>query len=258
MAIYSPAVACAEEHAGVGEQWGPGKWDTSVVLRCAWTDRYTLVNDILGNQREWPHSGFVVTPRAATARVVPDETQYTTTGQSINYEHALVTIGYSSAAEADLLAESLEPNTEFITQDPDKFRWGSKAGVPILEAEAPGKLVRSLTLVRSVFHLASIPIGLLTLPGGVNDAPYVSTLLGLTFPTGTLLFGGGPTNRTITTAGSEGWNLTLKFMYKPDGWNKFWRAAADPPDYEFMYHIDDVAGDPYLNYPPTDFSGFLS
>jgi hypothetical protein len=181
--------------------------------------------------------------------------QYTQDGQGASYVDTLIAFEYSSAVEADLVSESLEPTAEFQILDYTRFRWGSKDGDPILEGEAPGKVTRSLALTRQLFKLTTIPTDVLDMIGKVNDASYVSTLLGLTFPAQTLLFQPPSMGRTITTAGSKGWNLTMRFHYKPNGWNKFWRAAASPPAWESMYDKDVVAA--YENYEPDDFSNLL-
>jgi hypothetical protein len=251
VAIYS-TVTCAEEHATQSEDWGVDRWDASVVLRCAWANRYLLVNDILGNQRQWPYSGYGAVPRAASASVVPDETQYVQDGQGMQYIDALVTVGYSSDVEEDLVAETIEPNAEFVTLDHKKFRWGAANGDPLLAAEAPGKLTRSLSITRQLFKLTSIPTTVLSSVGGVNNAVYNSALLGLSFPTETLLYTPPNMGRTITTAGSKGWNLTMKFMYKPDTWNKFWRAKTQA--YTRIYNL---SGGIYYNHPLKDFSSLL-
>lgn len=252
MSIYSPVVACSEEHVSYSENFTLEDWSASVVLRCAWASRHALVADIVGNRRAWPHSGYGVVPLAQSAAVKPDGAAYIEVGQACSYSDALVTINYGTK-QLDLVAESLEPQVEFRTLDYRQFRWGAGDGDPLIEAEAPGKLIRGLSLVRTHYHLSSIHASILTLPGSCNDAAYASTLLGLTFDEETLLFAPGPMNRTITTAGSKGWNVQLKFMFKASGWNKFWRAKTE--DWEEIYQVGEA--DAYKNYPPDDFSAWL-
>jgi hypothetical protein len=251
MAIYSIS-DCSEEHdAGHGESWDVDRWDATVQLRCTWANRHALVADLLGNQRPWPHSGFATTPLAATASIEPVPTQYVTVGQSCTYIEAIVTVGYSSDEEEDLLAESLEPTAEFMTLDHKLFKWDN--GDPLVEGEAPGKVTRSLSIVRQMFKLASIPSEVRTCIGKSNDVEYVSALLGMTFPAETLVYEPSPMNRTITTAGDKGWNVALKFNYKPEGWNKFWRTKTQ----DWHRFIVAATGAQYDNYEPDDFSNIL-
>jgi len=180
-------------------------------------------------------------------------TNYTVVGQTCVYTDALVTVNYSSKEEVDLVSETLTPNVEFITADHKQFRWGSATGDPLLENEAPGYRMYSLTLERTLYKVSSVPASILTLPGTVNNATYSSTLLGLSFATETLLFQPKSLNRTITTAGSKGWDVSVAFLFKPEGWNKFYRAKTQT--YEEIYHVE--AGGVHKNYPLASYAAFL-
>lgn len=228
-------------------------WEAQVTLQCAWTDRHTAANDILGNRREWPH-GTGVKPTAREVGIRPLEGEYTVTGQCNIYDYALLDVQYSSE-DRDLASDSVEPNVEFIPLDYKRFRWDDPSGDPLLEAEAPGKQHRSINIVRTLYNVAGpLPAVLLTGIGGCNDVLYSSSSLGLSFAPETLLYGGYNSNQTITTSGAEGYTLVMRFLYKPDGWNYFWRG-----DVEAWSQIYDIAstGDPYFNYPLTDFSALL-
>lgn len=254
MATYS-SITCCEEFGSQQENRTLSDWSPSVVLRCAWSSRHALVADLLGNRREWPH-GTGDKPRAVSASIVPfPSTEVgTITGQSHNYDDALVTVNYSSNVESDLVSESLEPTVEFQILDYKRFRWGSGSGDPLLEGEAPGKQLRGLNLVRTFYGLSSLPTEILTGVGKVHNASYVSSLLGLTFAADTLLFVPPSLNRTITTAGSRGWTATVKFVYKPETWNKFWRASSGA--YESIYLAG--SGSAYESYPPANLSALLA
>jgi hypothetical protein len=252
MVTYS-VVSCAEEHATYNEGWAEDGLDCQATLRCDWANRHALVADILGTPRPWPYGGFVAPPYARSASVVPDETSAAQNGQGFTYTDALVTVNYTSDQEVDLISESLEPVAEFITLDYKRFRWDSANGEPLIEGEAPGKLVKTLKLVRTHYKLEPpIPVTLLSLVGSVNHVQYNSALLGLSFAAETLLYGAPNLTRTITTAGAKAWDLTLTFTYRPTLWNKFWRAKTEL--YERIYH---VYGGLYYMYPLNDFSDFL-
>lgn len=256
MGIYS-AVDCAEEHATVTEsmtlETGVA---ATVTLRCLWADRFALMADLLATPRVWPNGGFVVPPKAATASSKPFPTNYLTVGQACEYQHALVTVNYSHKI-VDTISESLEPTAEFVTVDHKQFRWNDAFGPVLLEGEAPGFLVKGCNLVRTFYNQPALPPNMLDLIGKSNGAIYNSVLLGVSFPIETLLFQPPTMNRTFTTTGTNGWTLQTKFAFKPQGWNKFWRAAANngAGDWAEIWHINGLAV--YKPYPPDDFSLYL-
>lgn len=246
MAIYS-AIDCAEEHGSAEENYDAASGSScSVVLRCAWAERLLLVQDIMG--RAWPNFPGAWANRAT---IRGDGATYLTVGQGCEYSTALVTVNYGTDVK-DFISESLEPTAEFQIQDHKGFRWGAANGDPLLEGESPGFLHRGLNLVRTLYRLPAIPASVLTSVGKTNDADYTSALLGLTFAEECLLFQPPSMNRTFKTDGSEGWTLQLKFNYKENTWNKFWRAKTNAWE-----EIHKIGGGQYEPYPPADFSELL-
>lgn len=250
--IYS-TVDCCEEHGTLTENHGLSDFSASVTLRCAWDDRHALMTDLLGNV--WPYVTSWVKPAVcATCGSVPVPTTYEEDGQGIDYIEALVTANYSTREAIDLITESIEPLVEFITLDHKRFRWGSKTGDPLLEAEAPGRQMRSLNLVRSAKKVLAVPSSALTLPGYVNNTAYTSTILGLTFAIETLLFTPPSLSHTITTDGDPGWDMTVKLAYLPQTWNKFFRAKSGT--YQEIFDVQESSA--YKSYPLGDFSDWIS
>jgi hypothetical protein len=257
---YSDSEVC-EVQGSIREDFGEEDITCSVTLQCAWDIRHAVVEDIVGNYMLWPHMlGFARAPYAQTAGIVPLDSKGVTSGQSITYEDALITVNYGfgdGEDPEDLFSESLEPTAEFITLDYKKFSWINDTddgpGDALLEGEAPGKLLRGMNLVRTVFKVTSLPPALLTCFGCVNAATYVSGVLGFTFNEETLLYNPPTTDRTINTAGTDGWNIQLRFGIKPEGWNKFWRSKTQT--WEVMW--DNEAEQEYKSYPTGDFSSLL-
>jgi hypothetical protein len=252
MATYS-AVDCTEEHNTAQEDFDAETgFGASVTLRCLWSDRLLLMDDILSNSRTWPYNAKAQAHRATS---VPAPSQYTTSGQGAEYIHALVTVEYSTKIK-DLISESLEPAVEFLTTDHKQFRWASVDGEPLLESEAPAVQYKTMNLARTLYQLPAIPAAVLTCVGCSNSASYTSALLGLTFGVETLLFQPPTTNRAIKTSGTDGWTLNTKFTFKPQGWNKFWRPGKDAGagGWDEIVHIK---GTVYKPYPPANFAAFL-
>ena len=258
MVLFSPVFTdqqVREEFGSAREDVSLEDWRAGVTLRVDWDVRYTLIADLLNNRRQWPYTtGYTgsATPRAQTCAMVPDLTTFTQTEQGIIYAEALITVSYDSSVEEDLIAESLEPTAEFITLDYRNFQWDD--GTPLNEQEAPGKLLRGLNYSQQRFSLTSIHADFYNLIGGVTDADHMSSLLGFTFPAETLLYEPPKSQRTITTQGDKGWNLTTNWKYKPEGWNKFWRAKTQT----FGEIKKNEVGTPtYKNYKPEDMSIIL-
>jgi hypothetical protein len=249
------SVSCSEEAWTRREQFardaGP---QFGVTLRCAYSNRYALIADLLTTPRPWPDPPFSgVFAQNAVAVPAPDS-QYVGSDQECFYEDALVTVNYGSRLSEDLISEVLEPTVEFLTLDHKRFTWGEN-GEPLLEAEAQGIQIRGHTLTRTMYNLAAVPISYLDLNGTCNDDDYTSVLLGLTYPEETLLFTPGAISRTIRTDGTDGFTAQVKFTYKKAGWNKYWRAKTR--QHEEVWVITDDGTEPYDSYPPDDFSDWL-
>lgn len=254
MAVYSPVITCYEEFGTYKEGASrTGSPTGAVDLRVPWANRHALMTDLLANSRPWPHGAYTKPPLANSCAIKPFLTTSATDGQTITYDDAIVSVVYNHEAR-DLVSETLEPTSDFITLDHRFFRWSAANGEPLKQNEAPGKLRRGLNLSRTLYNVASpLSTQLLTSVGGVNNAEYVSSLLGLTFPIGTLLFTPPNLKITVDTTGTDGFTVAMKFMYRPEGWNKYWRAKSQVYDTIFI-----VGGSAYKSYPEVSMSDLLS
>jgi hypothetical protein len=230
-----------------------------MIVRCDWADRYTVAAYFLTSEPGgvvYPHN-LALAARARRAAIKPAEGLLGNDGTGLAvYEHAEVTVVFNigqGPETQNLISESLEPTVEFLTQDYRKFRWDSGSGDPIQEEEAPGKLVRGLKYVITLYDRTSIPGDCIDLPGSVNQDQVTAQLLGMTFPAQTLLFEGCNLQRKFKTDGTGLWNVTLSFAYRTSGWNQFWRAATS--QYESLYLASD--GSAWDSYPPASFDNLL-
>ena len=253
MGVWSDGIACYEEAGSRKESWKNTSMTGSVVLDCAWADRYALMADIMGTPRAWPGCAAAI---ATQFDIDPDGTLQigTTDGSDMIYEGAVCSITYSTDESQDLWDESIEPNVEFITLDHKRFTWTNAKGPQLQENEAPGRQQFSTALVRTLKKVEPpLPAGLLTHVGKTNSAAYTSSLLGLTFGRGTLLFMPSSLNRTVKNDGSRAFDVKVSFSYNPNGWNTFFRAETQR--YETIW--DKKANMPYNSYPYDDFGDFL-
>lgn len=252
MPVWS-SVACYEEAGSRKDTWKDGSMTGSVVLDCLWSNRYALMADLLATPRSWPNCNAAI---CTQVDIAPDGTLQigTTDGSDMVYEGAVISATYSSDESRDLWDEEIEPNVEFITLSHKQFSWTNAKGPQLQENEAPGRQQFSTSLVRTLKKVQPpLPSGLLTHIGKVNSGGYTSSLLGLTFARGTLLFMPSHLSRTIKTTGDLAFDVKTKFAYNPNGWNSFFRAETQA--YETIW--DKKANKTYNSYPYDDFSDFL-
>lgn len=249
MSVYS-SIPCDEVYGTRQENFGEDDITASVQLYVLAANKDALVDDLLTNQREYPNIATLNPPKARTAGVVPFYSESVPAGQGFVYDAFLVTVGYTTDPAREILTETIEPEAEFTRLDYRFFRWSD--GTPITDGESPGLLQRSLRLVRSYKDAVLVPTEIVTKIGTVHSGVYTSSLLGLTFPAKTLLLVPNPVSRTITTAGSEGYNFSIAWSFRPQTWNKFWR-----PNTLAYESLVNLAGTPYLSYPEEDLSALL-
>ena len=264
---YSTLVDCHEMNGSPVENWSDeAGLDATVTLKCLWADRYTLVNDLLSNTKVYPHEPSSLA-RAMSAGITPFSAKVMSDGQGTTYELAVVTVNYRNVVydgtdpeNIQIFADSLEPNAEFQTLDHTLFEWSPETGPPAVaardlkEKEAPGRLLISFDYVQTQYRVPGIPSAYMNLVGHVNDANVASSVLGLTFPTETLLWQPPKPQRSVNTVGDPWWTVTKRMSFKPEGWNKFWDAKEQT--YRRM-RVKDT-GVQYDNFPLGDFSGVVS
>lgn len=188
---------------------------------------------------------------------------------SVMYELATVSAKFSTNQEQELKSEEIEFHADFQRIRPTGLFWrgdGTDSQKrPLTNDEAPGRLTHGATIHRTLYRQAKIKPSLQQLEGYVNIAAWNSQILGLTFGPETLLFQPATCKRTIGLNGDEAWNISLRFEYKQQTWNKFWRqGSALGGRYEYMYSEDSgpypyvdgsgTGGDtPFKPYLPADF-----
>lgn len=250
MPLTFSTVSCSEVY-GTRQESGDinSGYTCSVTLQVSKANLTALLDDIIGNQRTCPWITGPLSPTAKSFGVTPLAV-IGVDGQGYDWDVYHVTIGYSNQITTDVV-EELEPIAEFRILDYRRFRWSN--GVPLTENEAPGWLYQSCNLVRKFSSQPSIPPQLISGIGYVHNAPYVSTTFGLTFPAETLLYCPAPISNATTNYGSSSYNFVVKFSYRPQGWNKYWR-----PETGTWEQIILPNGSVYKSYPPANLSALLS
>jgi len=267
--------SCAEEAGSMKEDFDDehGLMKASVTLRCAYADRHALVANIVGNRRPWPKGSPGPVPLASTASIVPVMTPGLASGDElIVYGESLVTINYNTKI-VDQFSESIEPTSEFLTLDHRWFRWSPYSGPigiqvgtgsgadtivftdydPPREEEAPGRQMRGINFVRTDFNQVTVPQEIVDYTGCVNSDTVTWSLLGLTSDPETLLYLPPSITTKVDSSNTRKFDITKKFNYNPNGFNKYFRAATG--NFQYIY----VAGTTtiFKSYPPAVFAGVL-
>lgn len=246
------SVACFEEFGTRSESYDTASgMQFSVTLRVSSANRNALINDLLLNAREWPEGGMMYPPvaRSVVARPSVPGTIPVPQQQFI-YDEYLLDVTYSSDSAQDIVAETIEPEADFMRLDHTFFRWKSN-GAPLSPGEAPGILKPKLKLVRQFFNRSTVPSAIL-LAGHVHNASYTSPTFGITFAAKTLMLIPQPISTTLTTMGGTGFNYSASFLYEPQEWNKFFRLDTSTYDAIVMPNGAD-----YNSYPLTNLLALL-
>jgi hypothetical protein len=166
---------------------------------------------------------------------------------------ALVTISYSTKI-TDSITEELEPTAEFQTLDHRWFRWGSATGDSLREEEAPGRLQRGFNYTISQVDMTPpLAASYVALIGSVNNAAFTSPRLGFQFAAETLLYAPPSISRKTNSAGVVKLDVTRKFTYNPNTWNKFFRAKTGT--WDFLYLAGSAT--PFKPYPTANLTPVL-
>ncbi len=165
----------------------------------------------------------------------------TSTSSSVKISHtdAIVEATYRVVPEYyidHLQEEEIHPAAEFLTLSNQKLYWvgGSEQDADTaLEPEAaPGKIIYTTEWTYVAKQLPRVPYGTLEWMGTINETAIVSTKFGFRFYPKTLLYIGVEIEEEQTMRSAEQWTVRFKYMWKPEGWNYFYR-----PGYEFAQVI---------------------
>ncbi len=247
-------------------------------LRCDYTDRITLIKELLGfsigGVLHVPHKYDPVDDTleslyASTAEAEPIIGLESSTG---NYKKAIVTVRYETPSydvdlpqeegETTYVTESLEPAAEFATLGRSGLYFGTvgggdQKGLEELGMESPSKIIRMIDWVYTIHWMPFIPAAVWTHIGTVNSAAIFSHTLGKLFPAETLLCSNPTLTRQFTSEGIGAWEITWRFTYRPEGWNKFPRtdnAGSGGMNFE---NLRDVSGNAIPIYDLANFGALI-
>ena len=224
MADYSELTGYPKEKYGQN-----GQLYVERKLKCAWADRYTVLNTLGGNGGQmYPYRTDAMGARASGGGIEPFGCQTNDVDDSpiASYSHAIVTIIYATDTAVKLsdtwVTEELQPSQKFVSIDAKDLTWAG--GGPVNTGSSIVKLQPSFDYVVTYHHLLGYPLAALTEVGKINNGPVSSWLLGATFSENTLLY----TRPILTRAFDPGllntFRLVYRFSYNPATWHTFWNT----------------------------------
>lgn len=258
---YGLSTECYELNGSPVEEATDTSFTATVRLRCPWPLRRQLAAELSDYTLYQGASGVAARVRSISIAPLTD-VQGAGSLLEADYEEAVLTVRYVFDRDTptedggDLLSETLEPTAQNLTMAWERFRWAA-GGQSLEPGEVPSKILRGMDYVLTKYNLSAIPAAALTLVGCCNDAPVTAVTLGLTFPAETLLFNPPTLHRKVSLGPSaeNRWTATYRFTYKPEGWNTFWNAHADPPRWDSIQIHNGAGYVAYQQYPPASFSG---
>ncbi|MHA1220133.1 MAG: hypothetical protein ACTSQB_00190 [Candidatus Heimdallarchaeota archaeon] len=238
------------------------------MLQCAWDDRWYLYKQLLGTiiasgttlihrlPQRFPGVAYAyahrinVTPAGAPIAGGSSEV--------LTYEKARLLVEYETARYSEvqhevLVEEHLEPSVEFLTLPNAKLYWDDAQTDPLRTDEAPGVPLKMIDWVYTLHFMPIIQDEVLTLVGCCNNADVYSHALDMWFYEGTLLYSYPSLDRQTTTEGVKAWDITMRFTWRPEGWNNF-PKRGEGISFKPIY---DGNGDLLEPFPPVDLSVLL-
>jgi hypothetical protein len=168
------------------------------------------------------------------------------------YGWALATVSYRGL---DAIVEELQVGGEFVTLGAAGLYWdnGASPRPALSDREAPGVLITQALWSVTRRWLPAVPPEYFSQVGTVNGAAIGSPRYGVQFDTGTLLYQAPVIRTSMDRGGNPLHDVTARFAYRPNGWNKFWRAQDQ--QWEGIVRVDPEDNQNYLDASPYPGAG---
>lgn len=208
-------------------------------LRCAWGARSLLARQLMGytngagvsfETATLPDYDDVYVSDVNIAPAPGQTLQDSSDPQHTSYEQAILTVQYKSddssvsttpGSGTERFSESLECAKEFLTLPGKKLYWDSANTQTVGDGAGPSLILPMLTWVYTRRRVQNIPNGAVNGIGLVNAAAVTAQTLGISFAKETLLYDTISLQRVVTFNGTLGWDVTVRFVHRPTGWNYF-------------------------------------
>lgn len=255
------------------------------VLRCAWSDRLTLFDQLLTAYKvtsglrtfvvgdKYPHRDRVYVRRISSITGVgPIATDSTGVKR---WEYADLRVEYESRsfdpsggggisdssdspAEAFQVAEeTIQPSAEFLTLPTGAIYLDASQNDLVAESNAPGVLIAmfdyTYSYTENLGNNGTLSSDLIDKLFTCNSATISSTTLGLTFAAETLLFLGASVQLQTLSNGDRIADVSLPFRFRRTGWNRFFVKDSATP-----VVVYDSSGSVIEPYEPVNFASMFA
>lgn len=236
----------------------------TMKLKCTWANRYDVMNYFVRRVTPYPHQVFgeagvkthnAIIGTSASCKGMGGielgayigaggvrQAGQNTIGQ---YEFAVVEVQFGMPkvdvpiltnvsdvrGRGNIISESFETTSEFLSLDPEPFRWETEVDgkeKPLTDAEAPGMLLTGLDYLFTRHDATDIPGAAFDLVDSVNEksiTPLSPLLRDRVFTPETMLYRGMRAERSEAGRGhTTTMALTYRFSIRATGWNKFFRG----------------------------------
>jgi hypothetical protein len=214
-------------------------------LRCAWSDRWSLVSQLWYTYYPYVSASYAVATKF-TIEPFP-KIQMSSSGDSTiaSYAEALVTAFYTTdrfVSGAAYFTETLAPEDTYDWRTTHREVYfgatgGSGIGTPLDPNEAPVLAVPGLRYTITYYKLATIPSTWISMTGYVNSATFTTKALGVWFAKDCVRYDGCTLAHKMMHNGSIYYTATLSFLYRPNGglgWQAMWRSQT--ASWEYVYN----------------------
>lgn len=245
------------------------------ILRCAWASRHQLsaqlqrAYEVTSGSRtfrigdKYPYRDGVFVRRVTNIEGVGKPSSGS--GNTVSYPQADLIVEYAerqfdpdndgggsgsgssgsgSTPPIIVAEEEVDGAGEFLTLPNKKLYWDSSQEDPIENPEAPGLMVSLLSWSYSFSEDDSVPVSVLNALNKVNSGATSSPSLGLSFGAEEVLFHKLRVRRQSFADGTSQSDVTLVFLIRPGGWNKFYRSANQSP--QVIYDDSGTEFKPYV------------
>lgn len=243
---------------GAVENFGRLHSSATRTLLCRWADRATVIDGLRGGTvivggvatftppAAYPDAPWLPVDSIDVIGVAGEDGLSVGANGMIAYTWARLKVvykppDYNETTETGSLALDFSTEVFSVPQGQPSFQYSFDAA-PVPPEACPSIRQTTVTFVRTRRNVAAIPTAtILALAGTVNAAAFEGAAIG------TVRFDGASTQRRLTTAGEENWDITYKFVYRPSGWNSFFRPSSGT----FAPVVSIAGGNP--PYPSGDF-----
>ena len=241
----------------IDEHWlGYGQFEASRWVRCAWADRYALIDELgAGAGEVWPY-GTAIPARLVAARSFGYGRATAGVDTLPIYESAVIQLFYSTdapfVATPYVLSEEITPWHETTVLDPLPWSWVWQTSDAIVEQEIPHQFP-GLKYTLTLYQITAPPAGMFTNINCCNAGIWNTYTLGISFAAQTLLHADPYVERVVRVGTQVRYRIVYNWFFRPAGWNKKWNAK----EFQWETIVRGWGDIPVVFHPPISFATIL-